>query len=63
MFLVISPFFGPGFVTAYERLSAVHPSTEWILPVVLSDLNDPMFHGPAVAEAHRNVFIWKVDAA
>jgi hypothetical protein len=63
MFLVISPFFGPGFVTAYEKLSAVHPSTEWILPVVLSDLNDPMFHGPAIADAHRNVFIWKVDAA
>ena len=63
MFLVISPFFGPDFVAAYEKLSAVHPSTEWILPVVLSDLNDPAFHGQMLASSHRNVYLWKVDAA
>ena len=61
MYLFISPFFGKDCVRNYEELQRMHPSSMWILPVVLSDLSDPDFKGGQLADTLPNVFLWKVD--
>ena len=61
MYIMISSFFGEKCVQAYERLKENHPSAQWILPVVPSDLMDPEFGGVKLAEETPDVYLWKVD--
>ena len=61
MYIVISPFFGDKCVRSYELLKENHPSAQWILPVVPSDLMDPNFRGVKLADETPGMYLWKVD--
>ena len=61
MYVLISPFFGKNCIDSYEEIQRRHASAMWILPVMLSDLSDPDFKGPKIADCLSNVYLWKVD--